>query len=529
MSSFNFYKNLVNFNDVKSKTLICIKLLMLLLSGLILMSVFLELFNITGIASFSDSPSKFHNYEFFGGDIADNNKVIYTDIVINFNQFGAKGNARYYNFTDSMWYEDINFKIPASDDSVAIQNAVNYASSLSKPVRIIACPGKSYYFSKDILITSSHITIDMQGARVVSNARFHFKGNPANKNGALEDDSLLLTDVHFTNATFGNKEYFDVACRGPKMEFVRNSSISNCNKSARGGTSFNLSFAKNCQVNNVHIYGARPVGEKDTIGILLHHTINCIVKDCSVGGSGQWIYGVQQKGGYDNQWINVVCHDMHDISKGNIIRDRGDAPYHASGSTGPYPYFKGSWDKPDSRRASHNTIFVNCTVRNIPLKAVGFKAREAQGTCFIDCHAFNARGIVLQKDKLAPADYDDYYLVKNFEGKNVALPIMIYSDNTIPIQHTNIYGMKITNVKPIANVKKSDITISNLENAQIKDVIIEKSKGVSICAISLDRAKNITFTNVKLVDSFYKGNSIILINNNTCSNNIFDNCNFIKI
>ena len=452
--------------------------------------------------------------------------VLEADKTVNISQFGARGNAWYYNTDDNRWYEDCNFSIPAADDSIAIQNAINYAASTGNSVTITACPENSYYFSKDIIITTPHITIDMKNARIVSNARFHFKGNKDSINGALEDDSLLLEDVHFCNANFGDPNNFDVACRGPKMEYVLNSSISNCTKNARGGTSFNLSFAKNCQIYNVHNYGARPIGEKDTIGILLYHTINCVVKDCTVGGPGQWIYGVQQKGGYDNQWVNITCHDMSDISRGNIIRDRGDAPYHASSSKGPYPYKTGNWAQSDNRRASHNTKFINCTAFNIPPKAVGFKAREARGTKFIDCKAKNARGIYLQKDALAPVDYDDHYEIINFTGENVALPIGISSNSSIPIEHAVIDGVTINTIQPISKIKNNAIVINNVCNLKFSNATIKNIANISGHVINLYKVKNSVFKNIRLINSQFTDKKSLISIADTCFGIHFIDCSF---
>ncbi len=437
-------------------------------------------------------------------------KVTYSMIEgapVNFKDFGVVGDG-------------------VTDDAAALQAAVNYASSLNRPVTILGDPSSIYYFSTDILIRSSFITVDLQWARVVANARFSFIGNLTDSDGALENDALLLESVHFCNAYFGNPNSFDTVTRGPFMAYVRNSSISNCVKNSRGGTSFNLHFAKDSSVYNVTNYGARTIGLGGTIGILLLHTINCEVRDCTVGGPGEWVYGTQQKGGYNNRWINVVCHDFDYANPtGDVIRERGDGPYTVSTTTGPYPYATGSWTAPDLRRAGHNTEYINCAAINTPLNMPGFNTEEAVGTRFVSCRSVNARGVNLYRGANAPAGYDDYYEVVNFRGDNVSFPLTATSVASTPMQYSLARGITVSSVAPITFATQREITLTNTSNFILRDVNIASSPAVSQNAISLTNSSNAVISNA-IVRGQYTGSNAISLSSDSARTKFID-CNFL--
>lgn len=436
-------------------------------------------------------------------------KVTYSMIEgapVNFKDFGVVGDG-------------------VTDDAAALQAAVNYASSLGRPVTILGDPSSIYYFSTDILIRSSFITIDLQWARVVANARFTFLGNLTDSDGALENDALLLESVHFRNAYFGNPNSFDSVTRGPFMAYVRNSSISNCIKNSRGGTSFNLHFAKQSSIYNVINYGARTIGLGGTIGILLLHTIDCEVRDCMVGGPGEWVYGTQQKGGYNNRWVNVVCHDFDYANPtGDVIRDRGDSPYTASTTTGPYPYLTGDWLLPDNRRASHYTEFINCAAINTPLNMPGFSTEEAIGTRFVSCRSVNARGIFLYRGVNATSGYDDYYEVVDFRGDNVSFPLSAVSVSATPMQYSSARGITVSSVAPITFATQREISLTNTSKFVLRDVNIASSPSVSSNAFIIDNSSDAIISNV-VVRGQYTGTNAVNITA-TSLRTKFINCDF---
>lgn len=72
----------------------------------------------------------------------------FIDRGVNIRQFGAVCNANYKNSGNNMWYEDAAFTIPATDDSDAIQSAIDATPKGSR----VHIPG-SCMISKQLVIT----------------------------------------------------------------------------------------------------------------------------------------------------------------------------------------------------------------------------------------------------------------------------------------------------------------------------------------------------------------------------------------
>ncbi|MBU3109898.1 right-handed parallel beta-helix repeat-containing protein [Clostridium gasigenes] len=62
-------------------------------------------------------------------DIVNTNMQL-ADITTNVKTYGAKGNAYYYNSPNGKYYEDAGLTIQSSNDTIAIQNAIDYVASL---------------------------------------------------------------------------------------------------------------------------------------------------------------------------------------------------------------------------------------------------------------------------------------------------------------------------------------------------------------------------------------------------------------
>lgn len=430
--------------------------------------------------------------------------VVAKSDAYNFRAFGVKGDG--------------------TDETTAMQRAVAAVNAHVGPVSLVGNPGDVYFFTSDLVVTRSHCTIDLRWARVTANARFSFTGNSLNLDGAMEpaNESLLLQNVHFRNAFFGNPDNFDAITRGPIMSFVRDSSISNCIKFSRGGTSFNLFYARRSTIRNVMNWGARQIGLGGTIGILLLHTHDCTVEDCVVGGPGEWVYVVQQKGGYNNRWINVRGINVeYNNTTGQIIRDRGDDPYGSSLTGGPYPYSSGSWAAPDSRRASHATEWINCGAVNCPDQMPGLFVQEARDSRIVGFRATNARGIVLSRHASAATDYDDGYEVVDYRGDNVNIPLSALSDAATPMRRLTVRGVRVRGVRSITFATQREIHLINVENPQISEVDVETTDGVSESFLRLENVVGGTFTRMRAVGT-YTGTP--MVNIGTTRNANFVDC-----
>lgn len=359
--------------------------------------------------------------------------------------------------------------------------------------------------AQNLLIRASNVHIDCQGAVITSNARFNFRGNVAGVDGALDegDESHLLNNVSFRNARFGDPDDFDAISRGPIFEWVADAVLENCHRVGRGGTCFNMHFARRPRVKNISAWGAREVGLGGTIGLLAYHTHDGVFEDVRIGGPGEWVYVVQQKGGTNNKWVRTVGHDVdYANSTGHILRDRGDNPYDASPSTGPYPYSGGSWDSPDLRRASIGTEWIDCSAVNCPDTMPGITLSESKGCRVRGLRAVNARGVLVIKDALAPAGYSDGHEFSSVRMDSAVFPVFLQSSAADPLADVKIRGLTIRGVRSQSLSTQRDILLSNTKGIVIEDFDIEGGSSVSENAVRLVNSSGTLLRNGRIAGAY---------------------------
>lgn len=409
--------------------------------------------------------------------------------------------------SDTITLRELGVHGDGSDEGEAFRRALAMIARKSvfsgRHVTLVGDRKGTYHFTGDVRITRPHLTIDMMGALVLANSRFVFRGNLENEPGALENDALLLDDVHFRNARFGNPDDLDAPSRGPIFEFVRNSSLENVVRIGRGGTCFNLHFAKNCVFRNVSVRAARPMGEGGTIGILLLHTQGCTVENFEVTGPGEWVYGVQQKGGSANRWIKGNIHDIvDDIRQGHLYRDRGDNPYDSRSRTGktyPYPFASGAWNAPDVRRASTDTHWVNLGARNTPDTMPSFATAESKGSQVHGLKVVDARGIAIIRSPAAPAGYDDDYQINDFKGSGVVFPMIAGNTRSGRMKSFRVSRFVVESMRDTALSKRQyGILLEKVSHADLTNVSINAGIASIIGAIKHVDCSGVSYENLSL-------------------------------
>ncbi len=258
-----------------------------------------------------------------------------------------------------------------SDDTGAFK-ALEAVANISGGLTVLGNADDTYLLNQDLIITKSRVNFDFLGGVLsgTSSARITFNGD----SGIDGDRSLALQYCSYKNVNVTGAQ------KGPNFTWCDFPLISNVSRDNDSGTFINVAYSTMGTIENIGIHNGDPL---QNIGVLLLHCIQCTVDDLKIDGGG-FVYGLQVKGGYNNKVTNSIISDIDDMSLG--FRDRGDAPWGASLTTGTYPYITGSWGAPDIQRASRNTIFENCEVVNCP-NTVGFITQESTGTTTKNCTA----------------------------------------------------------------------------------------------------------------------------------------------
>lgn len=270
-------------------------------------------------------------------------------------------------------------------------------------------------------ITKSYLTLDWQGALLTSTSSIAVA--TLGTEPALSGDySTVVFNSHFKNARVGSANDGSNLLRLPQMIWCENCSVQDVYKKGLSTTtSMTLRVCQNCLLRNVYIEG----GDGTGFGTLVHMSNNTTVdnwhlSDCNC------VYGLQIKGGRDNVVVNSSIQNMTGGGVDEGFRDRGDAPWSASATTGvKYPWATlaandcnavNCWGIADSRRASYNSKFVNVSVINSP-DIIAYRSTEAIGTLFNNVSAENVGLCFVLSRGTGGSERD--YVVSNFYCSNV--------------------------------------------------------------------------------------------------------------
>lgn len=280
------------------------------------------------------------------------------------------------------------------NDTRSVQEAIAAAASTGGGI-VLGELGAIYLITEDMEVTTSHIILDWQWAQLTGNHRFTFNGD----SGTHGDRSNVLSSVGFRRAYL--MAYNEYPCpRGLKLQWCDDSFVEDVRKDGETGTAFNICMCRRCRVSRVTNRQGRDHPGPDTntpIGLLIWHSEETLVEDCTVDGAGKpFSHGIQVKGGRDNRilrcTIRNVKHGEHKKVK-PCFYDRGDAPWKDSASgreTPTYPFEpnhcepgENPWLYYDKRRASLRTLFRDCRV--LDCDGTSYKSQEAIETFFECC------------------------------------------------------------------------------------------------------------------------------------------------
>lgn len=393
-----------------------------------------------------------------------------------------------------------------TDDTTAFQAVATKANAAGN-LTVLGRPSATYILNSEIIITKSNVVFDFQGATLsgTATARITFNGD----SGTDGDRSAVLEHCAYKNVHLAGQQ------RGPNMRWCDFPIIENVSRTNDKGTFINMAFSFNGTIKNI---GAHNGDSTNDIGVLLLHCQNCEIDGLIIDGGG-WVYGVQIKGGYGNKVRNSLITGITIMQLG--FRDRGDAPWGASLTTGTYPYSTGAWGSADVQRASHGTIFENCWVVDCP-NTPGFTTQEAIGTEFISCHSIrNATGFAASK--VTGGSEADFKWIRcvaedngqrgfDISGPNTSeLLTTVTLEHCQSIDHTTNDGLKLLNCDApiLINMYSCDNTGQNGIN--ITDCIYPKILYANCC--NNDRGVIVTLNTA--LDKFVTIENSLVENNTT--------------
>lgn len=327
-------------------------------------------------------------------------------------------------------------------DPLGVANSNNafdaaVASILPGEGIILGTPGAVYRLKDNWEINGAdNLTIDLQGATIHS----------------LSRRTVQLTgcsQTRFCNFKFGNDD--DNFFNGISLLSCVDCIVESGEKQGLTGTGFTMSLCEDCQFIDIANTGGSPI--IGAIGFLIHMGINCKAVRCQAL-VGPFSYGFQVKGGTNNQVVDSVVDAECQIG----FRDRGDAPGTSSATADkdiPYPFPDGSWDEPDERRRSQDTVFQVCRA-NVP-GGNAFVCQEAVRTKILDATVTDATyGAVLLRTGVDGGEQD--YLLSNFDFGGIPVYARSTGSERLP-------GVRIEN-----GADGSVIILERTESAAIHNV-----------------------------------------------------------
>ncbi len=257
------------------------------------------------------------------------------------------------------------------DDSAAF-TALSALANEGNGLWIVGRSEATYNNNINQVITGSHVVIDFAGAQLTSTSsstRISFDGD----SGTDGDRSSAVQGPVYCNVRHTGLS------RGPVFKWCDGGRIFNIERDNDDGTFLNILYCRGTRADDIRIHN----GEYgSTFGALVLHSDSTVIDRFVIDG-GTHTYGIQIKGGRNNTVQNSFIRGITNMDI--AFRDRGDAPYGVSQTTGTYPYATGAWGSADANRESRGTTFINCHA--IDNDGNGFVSQEAQDSKVIDCYA----------------------------------------------------------------------------------------------------------------------------------------------
>lgn len=161
----------------------------------------------------------------------DNTDERLEEIALDIKDFGAVGNANYFNSADNNWYEDELFTILATDDTLAFFAAYSYTTN---KMRVINIPAGNYLIdpsdrSKTTLLSNTRLVF-FNGAKLVA--------KESNNYTSAMLEIVGVENIELINPTIEGDKYYNsdtregaghgLDCRGVKNLKIINANISKC-------------------------------------------------------------------------------------------------------------------------------------------------------------------------------------------------------------------------------------------------------------------------------------------------------------
>lgn len=414
-----------------------------------------------------------------------------------------------------------------TDNNDVFDNLVGWIGSKGGNVLIHGNPGDNYFIKTNKTVTNSFVTFDWRGARLSGHHRFIFNGD----NGTNGSYASALTNVFFRNAVLGGAMSQDepYRTRGPSFNWCVDSGAENIVKTGLSGTAFNVNFSKRVYLRNIWNHGGKLI-EGGSIGFLIYHSSDTLLDNCHVT-DGAFIYGFQIKGGQNNTVINSTCRDLVSdpgMPEKICFRDRGDAPWGPSASSGTYPFTTGSWDAADERRASVNTRWINCSALDSP-EYSAFVVQEAIGSVFTDCSYENV-GVGFLLWRLSGGK-EGGFTITNPAGRNAFLGDGIRLEAVDP--ETPLEGVRITGGS-IERSGRSGLFVRGSKDLQVTGLSVKNNgvsgdpSGLNKSGIAVSYSERPSILDCKALDDQEAPTQAygILVSEMTVTNPAIQNCTF---
>ena len=162
-----------------------------------------------------------------------NNIEVSSDNTVNIVDFGAVGDANYYNESSNKYYSDKSYTTEAHSNSDAIQSCLDYAQENGYNVKI---PKGTYLIEKRILLPDNIELIGEDGATFLVYDNFYntddfvFRNKHADNNGIIKIKNLNFKLETYKEFEFKEKELLYIKIYDLKELSIDNCKVENENK-----------------------------------------------------------------------------------------------------------------------------------------------------------------------------------------------------------------------------------------------------------------------------------------------------------
>ncbi len=351
-------------------------------------------------------------------------------------------------------------------------------------VTIRCRPGAVYALTSDKFLRVGNVTLDGQGCTFTGGGRWEINGDPGIAGG-----KPTVSNVHFRNFQLKEVGAFNPS-KGPRFNWVEDSSLSNIRKTGTTGTYFNFHMSRNC-----HATKLTGIGSNKGFGFLMFHCNDCSLSDSSFtddqsGGTHPIV--VQIKGGNGNRVQKVTAQKVLGAPSMAVFYCRGDAPYHAAHDLGTYPYANGkSWDVPDPDRETRNATWEDCTATDCGGNNA-FLFQESSNCSFVRCVSIRSgsfRAVATENGHERGAHFIDCRSEQshrdafNFLGQGSDSPVSDTSLENVVITDPGGAGVRL---RFAARPRLNNVTISN---AMAEGLVIDDSDTPDLARITVSGSR----------------------------------------